>query len=132
MKTNGIMKMDDETLLTLNKKSDDELDMIFYNSINAESIGFGGAAIKDAILGINNYLEKNYQVKKAICHNKTIANLLLNKDNSKQIESTKEVANILLSFLPGGAAIVAAIKIIRIGLYYYCETESPNKSIQKK
>ncbi|MBI9069175.1 MAG: hypothetical protein JEZ09_17900 [Salinivirgaceae bacterium] len=131
MKADGYKKMPHKLISELSNLSDDELDILFNDAIVSDSMGFDGGSIKEAIRGISHYLEQNSNKFRAeICHNETIVRYISDNKSKNKTDIIEAMAALLIVYLPQIAAIVAAEKIIRIGLAIYCKNEiSQNKTV---
>jgi len=124
MQVDGYNKMPNKLISEISNLSDDELDLLFYDAIISDSMGFDGGTIKEAIRGISHYLEQNNNKFRAeICHNETIVRYISDNKSKNKTALIEAIAAFLLVYLPQIAAFVAAEKIFRIGLAFYCENE---------
>lgn len=124
MKADGYNKKPNKLISEMSNLSDDELDLLFYDAIISDSMGFDGGSIKEAIKGISHYLElNNNKFRAEICHNETIVRYISDNKSKKRTVLIEAIAGLLAVYLPQIAALVAAEKIIRIGLVSYCEIE---------
>ena len=124
MKEDGYSKNPNKLITEISNLDDDELDLLFYNAITSDSMGFDGSTIKEAIKGISHYLQQNNNKFRAeICHNETIVGYISDNKSKNRTSLVEAIAALLIVYLPQIAALVAAEKIIRIGLSSYCEKE---------
>ena len=128
MKTDGIDGIDKKSIGEMATMGDDELDAMFYHSLSSDSLGFDGTVVKDAIRGINYFLEKNDdRIKKTVCHNEIVNKFILG-DEANRIDLLVAVASLLAVWLPPMAALAAAEGLLRVGLSLYCKSELKNPS----
>jgi hypothetical protein len=124
MQADGHLKLSSKLISDISNLSDDELDILFNDAIVSDSMGFDGGTIKEAIKGISHYLEQNSnKLRTKICHNEAVIEYISSSNSNNRVMLVDAIASLLIVYLPQIAAVVAAEKIIRIGLATYCENE---------
>lgn len=123
MKNDGVNNIDKKNIEKIVKMTDDELDAIFYHSIDSDSLGFGSVNVKDSIQGIKYFLQKNDdKIKKVVCHNEIVSKYFLTSEITRA-DLLVKIASLLGVWLPPMAAIAAAEGLLRVGLRLYCKEE---------